>query len=337
MNEAEATALLERLADNVVVPPPPVAALAAAGRRRLRIRRSAQLAGVAGAAVLAIGGGLLVAPDIQRHHSASASPSGLPGRAPTAKELIGNWQPTEIFGQDVTDPAFPDVSRSALSISHRANALAWSSYAQGCSWTSGRIDLGADGSFSTYANVTTGRGCMGPSLPTGQSVGIVAKATQVRVNDGELLFFDDTETLLGSFTRPAEMPGRPPTAAELMGNWQPTDLFGHDVTGPDYPGDGFMALAITGPNSALRWLAYAGGCDVRSGRIDLGAHGSFSTFANVSTHRPCIGPSGPALKPVDVVHGATQVRVNKGTLLFFDDDDSLIGSFVRIKATSEGR
>lgn len=72
-----------------------------------------------------------------------------------------------------------------------------------CNWTRGRIELGARGSFATYANVTTDRACIGPSPPPWESVDVVAAATLVRLVDAALNHFDDTDRVIGSFVRVA--------------------------------------------------------------------------------------------------------------------------------------
>lgn len=134
-------------------------------------------------------------------------PSPLPGRVPTKSELtVGNW----IGPIGEVAPALGSTTqRSTVTFEHHvaipsipnATNLTWSGY-DGCNWVNGFVLLSSSSGFSTLGNSTTLRGCLtrsGPASPQRVTAAdIVEAATQVRLVDGMLAFYDVAGHRLGT-------------------------------------------------------------------------------------------------------------------------------------------
>ncbi|MBA3266144.1 MAG: META domain-containing protein [Nocardioidaceae bacterium] len=110
--------------------------------------------------------------------------------APTGAEMLGTWRAIGIRGRQVAEITFD----------HDNAWMSWRGY-DGCNWVNGRVDLGPNGAFSTHHNSTTLRLCGPPRERKPTAANSVVGASQVRLVNGHLTFYDATDSLLGTFVR----------------------------------------------------------------------------------------------------------------------------------------
>lgn len=120
-----------------------------------------------------------------------------PGQPPTTAELLGRWR---LLGSAEGEPAV--VREGGARFISFEGGPAGISYggSDGCNATGGHAHLDSVGGFSTSRSYTTLRGCVGPDgqqIHQRNAVNVVEQASQVRLVDGNLRFYDHADRLLG--------------------------------------------------------------------------------------------------------------------------------------------
>jgi heat shock protein HslJ len=116
----------------------------------------------------------------------------LPGRVPSEDDLRGAWQVVTADGEPVAD-----------SLTHRERTLKlagadWFGY-DGCNSWFGHIELGPDGSFSTWGDGSTLKGCTKYNAIRVPS--LIMSASSVRLDGDTLSLYGDDGSPLATFER----------------------------------------------------------------------------------------------------------------------------------------
>jgi heat shock protein HslJ len=304
------------------------------GRRRRRLQHGLQIGGTAVVVAAIAVGATLVSADSGPGPTAPAAAT-----PPTQSQLLGDWHlisPTPSFSKtgENEDP-------NLITFAATNGQLGWSGY-DGCNGVSAKVRLGPLGSFTTYQEFMTDRGCLGiatrGSAPV-TGVSVVEAAASASLRGETLSFYDKGGTLVGTFARDAgttvdtSPPGEPPTQAQLLGDWRLTSPKPSlDKTGPSEDPN-LVTFAID--QGQLWWWGYDG-CNWVNGPVTLETDGRFSTSQNAETLRGCVAidrsPTPDVVTGVSVIERAALVRLTgEGRLSFYDQAGTLVGTFAHVE------
>lgn len=119
-------------------------------------------------------------------------PDPRPGTAPVAADLIGTWRLQPAPDSDTADDGRTDLTFSA----DGSEQLRWSGY-DGCNGQGGSVKLGSDGTFA----LTFGDATLIACDHDGSAVLVMEAAHHVRLDAGQLTFYDGDNERLGTFVR----------------------------------------------------------------------------------------------------------------------------------------
>lgn len=129
---------------------------------------------------------------------------------------------------------------------------------------------------------------------------------------------------------PASPVGHVPTEQHLLGLWRDVGL-ARQLENAGFPDQ--SSILEFSQRGGKFWWGGTDDCNSVGGRFKVDAGGAFSTFQVDTTLVRC--PSRIAIVTVpEVMEQATQARLIKGQLRVFDEEDSLLGTFERLEATS---
>jgi heat shock protein HslJ len=280
-------------------------------------------------------GATLVATD---HGHGRVNPAGQ--TPPTQRQLLGHWQLRTPHGS--LSKTGPNKDPNLVTFTMDQSQLMWSGY-DGCSWYSGKVDLGAGGSFATPNAMVTLNGCLGISGKGGPlitGVRVIERARSVGIEGTDLTFYNSEGHPVGTFGRvgpptSTTLPGTAPSQSDLVGRW-------HWVTKtpPSHRGthmdpsfllftfhpDGLMPPAHPGP--ILHWSGYGGCNNFVTGDVHLASQGAFSTSRNIVSDLACtIEPPPGEVEVSGVIGRAHWVRLVGERLQFYDAQHHLVGVF----------
>ena len=124
-----------------------------------------------------------------------------------------------------------------------------------------------------------------------------------------------------------------PTEADLLGQWRALGKLSQRLESVGFPYKSSV-LEFRQRDGQFSW-AGNDECNRWSGRFKVSAHGGFSTFQTISTAVGCPYPFAVVTVP-EVVTKATQVRLVDGQLRLFDEEGSLLATFVRVSSDTSG-